>query len=637
MRNAAAHAHPSMPSTRQSARAASKAVREQLQAMQGDEVTPSSPPTTAVVAIDDKSPHAPDDPLLFEDCIPPSATPPPEHNLSSAASRISPSKTPEITPVDPASPKPRKRVSEDFPLKSPKAKVPRTAKKGAKNVKLTGPLTPHEEGTVVDRELLIDMEMKSCISLLSLSDKEISPKQKVVQKKQVTDSVIFEKACFVAAKDPTACANRLINLADGSIDALLEFANILVKGPVGIVGSRRQLRATAMQLIDKVLEMDENHVLALCMKGEMLMPKRFFGTGHANTPNSIMKLAYAYFTKADLLGSREGRFLRGRWLMTMMSIHQSAAKRREGKRYVDEAAMAGHARAYVFKAQMLEFPDNYGWDGTVKASDRQMIVKWYMKAAEMGNGEALNDVGSSYASSFGGLPSDFDAAVKYYVRAIKAGCLTAFENLGTHYETGMSGIALDRIDYRKALHYYRAGMQMRCAKCAFNMASAYDEGLGDVVAKNFDLAEKYYKHCMLLAYDEEDEGMKLKATKALVAMYVTCLKLSEPGSEAVQLYMDKLRVWLNKRMLAGTLAQVNKCLAAAVDSGEVVDLEELLGSGGARELLNAGMIIAEEVRVCLDELDEGVKTRLKHMFGASADEVEMRLKKARAIRRRVST
>ena len=56
-----------------------------------------------------------------------------------------------------------------------------------------------------------------------------------------------------------------------------------------------------------------------------------------------------------------------------------------------------------------------------------MIVKWYMKAAEMGEDNPMNEVGSSYTTKFDDLPYDFNEAVKYYVRTIKAGYLKAFE------------------------------------------------------------------------------------------------------------------------------------------------------------------------------------------------------------------
>ena len=120
-------------------------------------------------------------------------------------------------------------------------------------------------------------------------------------------------------------AKRLIQIVKGNIEALVEFASIINKEPVGMIASRRQLRMTAMQLLDKVLQLDENYTVALCMKSEMLMPRKLFGAGYPNTPYSTLELEYAYFEKAYMLESREGRFHRGRWLVAMVPVHESDA------------------------------------------------------------------------------------------------------------------------------------------------------------------------------------------------------------------------------------------------------------------------------------------------------------------------
>ena len=46
----------------------------------------------------------------------------------------------------------------------------------------------------------------------------------------------------------------------------------------------------------------------------------------------------------------------------MASVHKNDAKVREGIQYADEGARAGHARAYVFKAQICELTDTYSID-----------------------------------------------------------------------------------------------------------------------------------------------------------------------------------------------------------------------------------------------------------------------------------
>ena len=73
---------------------------------------------------------------------------------------------------------------------------------------------------------------------------------------------------------------------------------------------------------------------------------------------------------------------------------------------MNEAAKAGRVRAYVFKAQMLEFTDRYALKGRkAKSNGNAMVVEWRVEASEIGDGNAINDIGSSYASKFGG-PTD---------------------------------------------------------------------------------------------------------------------------------------------------------------------------------------------------------------------------------------
>ena len=638
-----------MTTKRQSAKLAAVAARAQLQQEMMDEeevvgVAPTTlPPKKSAMAKPSTSTFAVNDEvLLLDESILPASPPPLNDDVVSGATRISPTKRiAKNVPFETPSPSPntKKRVSDDS-LTQLTSKVARTGQKPSVPLnRLFRKLSPVEEAMVSSDEL-IEMDLQSCISTMSLKEKKELLKPGMKPKKQVTDSKTFERACQLAAKDPAACVKRLVQLAKGNIDALVEFAGILMKEPVGIIGSRRQLRVAAMRLLDIVLEIHSDHTGALCMKGEMLMPRQFFGTGHPETPYSTLELAYAYFAKADILGSQEGRFQRGRWLVAMAPVHESDAKVREGMRYVDEAASAGHARAYVFKAQVYEFPDRYGLKGRKrKATDNKMVVKWYMKAAEMGEGNAMNDIGSSYATKFGGLPYDFDEAVKYYVRAIKAGCLTAFENLGTHYETGMSGNAPDRVDYEKAMHYYRGGMEMRCCKCTYNIASAYDEGLGSIVKQDWEMAEEYYRHCIILAYDDEDEVMKVRAERALIALYICRLKLSEAGSEQAEIYIGKLNGWLNRRMLAGTLMEVNKCLMTAMDCQDMNQLEDLLGMG-AGSVYDAALLIGAEVRDHdgENELSPDIKEKLKHMFGTCAEDVEIIFRSVvRKKRRRVSS
>ncbi len=493
----------------------------------------------------------------------------------------------------------------------------------------------NESDITVDASELLEMEASTHISSVSLQ-KSRGLSESLNDK--VTDSNMFEKACLLAASDYKACALRLIELAQGNLEAMVEFATILISGPVGLVGSRRGLRASAVLLLDKVLEEEDGHTTALCVKGEMLLPRQLFGTGPSQTPYSVIEEAYAYFCKADLLGSGEGRFLRGRWLVTMSPVHKNSKKTREGMRYVEEAAAAGHARALVFMAQVLEFPGKFGWgEGPPSEADLEKAVELYRKAAELGNAGALNDLGSSYATGFGGLPYDFDEAVRCYARSIKAGGLMAFENLGTHYETGMTGEAPDRVDFEKALYYYKQGAKLRCAKCAYNIAAAFAEGLGNVVQRDSDIHERYLQYCILLAEDDNDDAMLEMVSKKLVAFHMFQIVTNEPGSEIVIKTLDKLRKWMNDRVMKVTMDHLHNCLAYAVKNNDPIECHALLGSTNGRIAFKVAIELAEESNREDGDLDDKTQQRLKHVFGNYVDIVlgncirERRLKRRRVV------
>ncbi len=458
--------------------------------------------------------------------------------------------------------------------------------------------------------------------------------------KKISKSEEFEEMCLMAMTDPAACASGLAQLVKGDLDAMVEFANVCTRGLVGLVGSKKQMKAVAGHLLDAVLAKNENHVLALCAKGEWYLPKDYVGCEDNNTPMWMLEEAYQYFLRADNLGSREGRFLRGRWLVVMTHHHKSNTKSRQGHSFVEQAAEAGLARAYVFLAQCLEFAGKRGWGLREKLLDKKLVVRYYRKAAELGDGDALNDMGSCYATGYGGLPHDFDAAASYYVKAIEAGCLTAFDNLGTHYELGMSGKALERVDFAKAMYYYRQGARLRCSRCACNIAAAYEEGMGDLIAKNPVKAERYYKYCILLAEDESNALMASRALKDLVGLYIARIKLNSGRSWCVDATKTKLREWLGERMMVGTLSEVDSCLEEAVRKGDANRCIALLGGCNGELVYEAACVVFRDaVKAVREKGEVGVecRERIRHMFGTCAKEVIANVvREGRAKRSRIS-
>ena len=101
-----------------------------------------------------------------------------------------------------------------------------------------------------------------------------------------------------------------------------------------IIGSRCQLRVSAMQLLDAVLEINSDRTGAHCTKGEILMKRHFLHTQCMGTTYSTLEQVHSYFLKADIRGIREGRFQRGRWLVAMVKVHERDLKLRDRIMYV---------------------------------------------------------------------------------------------------------------------------------------------------------------------------------------------------------------------------------------------------------------------------------------------------------------
>ena len=150
------------------------------------------------------------------------------------------------------------------------------------------------------------------------------------------------------------------------------------------------------------------------------------------------------------------------------------------------------------------------------------------------------------------------------------------------------------------------------------------------------MAERYYRYCIILAYDDEDEAVKVRAERTLIALYICRLKVSDAGSELAEIYIGKLNSWLNRGMLAGTLMEVNKCLATSMNSHDMNQLEVLLGTSRARSVYDAALLIDAEV--CNHERENKSspddKEKLKHMFGTCAEDVEIMLRSVVRKRRR---
>lgn len=94
-------------------------------------------------------------------------------------------------------------------------------------------------------------------------------------------------------------------------------------------------------------------------------------------------------------------------------------------------------------------------DGIGVIQDYQEAMRWYRKAADLGNHYAMDDVGAFFHTGRG-VPQDYQEAIKWYRKAIDAGNKYAMRDIGLLYENGQ-GVARD---FREAMNWYQKSLEM---------------------------------------------------------------------------------------------------------------------------------------------------------------------------------
>lgn len=112
--------------------------------------------------------------------------------------------------------------------------------------------------------------------------------------------------------------------------------------------------------------------------------------------------------------------------------------------------------------------------------------KWFLKAAEQGNGRALNAVGISYENGTGGVEKDAAEAVKWFRKSAELGSGYGLNSLGRCYEYG-KGV---QKDLTEAVKWYRQSAEQGNSYGQDNLGRCYEYGKG--VEKDLTEAAKWY-------------------------------------------------------------------------------------------------------------------------------------------------
>ena len=130
----------------------------------------------------------------------------------------------------------------------------------------------------------------------------------------------------------------------------------------------------------------------------------------------------------------------------------------------------------------------YGKGGLTK--DETKAVEWYQKAAEKGNARAMHNLGVCYEYGKGGLTEDTSKAVEWYKKATEAGNAGAMNNLGVCYEYGRGGLTKDEA---KAVEWYKKAAEAGNTGAMNNLGVCYKYGKGGLTKDEAKAVEWYKK------------------------------------------------------------------------------------------------------------------------------------------------
>ena len=167
----------------------------------------------------------------------------------------------------------------------------------------------------------------------------------------------------------------------------------------------------------------------------------------------------------------------------------------------------------------------------LKKTDANLAIKWYEKAAELNNSEAMAYLGDSYLMRNN---ADYEEAVKWYKKAFEAGNDYALYRIGWMLSEGI-GFS---VNPEKAWEYYSMAVEKGNATSMYEIGDAYKNGIG--VNKSYTEAFEWYKKAA--------EKGNTVAMGELVSMYQTGLGTEQNYATAMSWLRKKRTSEANQRI-----------------------------------------------------------------------------------------
>ena len=163
----------------------------------------------------------------------------------------------------------------------------------------------------------------------------------------------------------------------------------------------------------------------------------------------------------------------------------------ESMKWYQKAAEAGNSDAMCAIGFMYD-------DGRGVRKNYSEAMKWYKKAVDAGNSEGMLNIGFMYSEGTG-VRQDYTEAMKWYKKAADAGNSNAMENIGNLYEDG-NGV---RQDYAEAMKWYQKAANAGNSWAMRLIGNLYEEGKG--VRQNYTEAMRWYQKAETAEANFSDE------------------------------------------------------------------------------------------------------------------------------------
>ena len=171
------------------------------------------------------------------------------------------------------------------------------------------------------------------------------------------------------------------------------------------------------------------------------------------------------------------------------------------------------------------------------------IIKRTMERVEVGDAQAMYQLGCCYADGVYGLPQDYAKALELYHRAGELGSALALNNIGTAYNLG-EGVERD---VKKAMHYFGLAAIKGDAVARNNL------GWLEVQAGNTERALKHFTIAVGSGYDTSLKGIQFlfmsghatkdDYTKALRAYQAYLAEIKSDQREKAAAFSDEYRYY----------------------------------------------------------------------------------------------